>query len=167
MLIGESMNTDELCFIVTGDLAFFYDMNALGIRHIKNNVRVLLINNGGGGEFKIMTRNWKGSINVEDYIAANGHNGTAKGWAEDCGFKYLTASSKDEFTATYKDFLAKSDSPILYEIFTTEDDEVIAMNTFLECNNCTPHSSFLKQAIKKIIGPKGAQRMKSIINAKS
>ena len=41
MLLGESMNTDSLCFIVTGDLAFFYDMNALGIRHIKNNVRVM------------------------------------------------------------------------------------------------------------------------------
>ena len=46
MLFGESMNTENLCFIVTGDLAFFYDMNALGIRHLKSNVIVLLLNNG-------------------------------------------------------------------------------------------------------------------------
>lgn len=167
MLIGESMNTEELCFIVTGDLAFFYDMNALGIRHIKNNTRVLLINNGGGGEFKIMTRNWKEAVNVEKYIAANGHNGTAKGWAENCGFKYLTASSKEEFSATYKRFLAKSDSPILYEIFTSEDNEVIAMNTFLKCNNCATNPNVLKQAVKGILGTKGTQLIKSIINSKS
>ena len=34
-----------------GDLAFFYDMNAMRLRHIKNNVHILLINNEGGSEF--------------------------------------------------------------------------------------------------------------------
>lgn len=163
MLIGESMNTEELCFIVTGDLAFFYDMNALGIRHVKNNIRVLLINNGGGGEFKIMTRNWEGNINVDDYIAANGHNGTARGWAENCGFKYLTASSKEEFVTTFKEFLSDSESPMLFEIFTTKEDEVVAMNTIIECNRCSPRSSMLKNAVKKIVGSKGTQLIKSII----
>ena len=48
VMIGESVETDELTFLITGDLAFFYDLNALGIRHIKNNVRILLVNNNGG-----------------------------------------------------------------------------------------------------------------------
>lgn len=33
------------------DLSFFYDMNAAGIRHVGNNVRIILLNNGGGAEF--------------------------------------------------------------------------------------------------------------------
>ena len=53
MLIGESVLSDELHFLITGDLAFFYDLNSLGIRHIKNNVRILIINNNGGVEFKM------------------------------------------------------------------------------------------------------------------
>ena len=61
-------------------------MNALGIRHIKKNVRIILINNGGGAEFKIMTDAWKEDVHVADFISANGHNGSAKGWAENCGF---------------------------------------------------------------------------------
>lgn len=40
-LIGQSLATDKLCFIIVGDLAFFYDMNALSIRHVSNNVRIL------------------------------------------------------------------------------------------------------------------------------
>jgi 2-succinyl-5-enolpyruvyl-6-hydroxy-3-cyclohexene-1-carboxylate synthase len=37
---------------VVGDLAFFYDLNALGNHYIKNNIRILLVNNGEGIEFK-------------------------------------------------------------------------------------------------------------------
>lgn len=162
MLIGESVASDELCFIVTGDLAFFYDMNSLGIRHIKNNVRVLLINNGGGAEFMIMTRNWDDKIAVEDYISANGHNGTAEGWAKNCGFRYLSAKNKDDFYDVCDIFVATSDKPILFEVFTQENDEVIAMNLFLQANNVAPQSNIIKQTIKNIIGPKGIELIKSV-----
>ena len=49
--IGQAAATDKLCFLIIGDLAFFYDMNALRIQHIGRNLRILLINNRGGGEF--------------------------------------------------------------------------------------------------------------------
>ena len=97
MLIGESMNTNEFCFIVTGDLAFFYDMNALGIRHIKNNVRILLVNNNGGAEFKIMTRNWTDNVNVDNFISANGHNGNAKGGLKTVGLNISVRRIKRSF----------------------------------------------------------------------
>lgn len=52
-LIGQSVVTENMSFMIIGDLAFFYDMNSLGIKHIKNNLRILLINNNGGVEFKL------------------------------------------------------------------------------------------------------------------
>lgn len=164
MLIGESVLTDELCFIITGDLAFFYDMNILGIRHIKNNVRILLINNGGGAEFKIMTQTWNPSINVEEFISANGHNGTAKGWAENCGFLYLSATDKDSFNKTKSTFLAQNNRPILLEIFTKEDNETFALNALLEANRQISYTDRLKENIKKIIGTKNANIIKKIAN---
>ena len=164
MLIGESINTEELCFIVTGDLAFFYDMNSLGIRHIKNNVRVLLINNGGGGEFKIMTRNWKQDVHVDAFISANGHNGSAKGWAENCGFQYLTASSKDDFNSVKNTFVNRSDKPILLEVFTLEDDEVLAMNEFIAANHIETVQNRVIKALKSIIGDSGVKVIKQILN---
>ena len=163
MLFGESMNTDELCFIVTGDLAFFYDMNALGIRHIKNNVRILLINNGGGAEFKIMTKNWKAKVPVENYISANGHNGTAKGWSENCGFKYLSASNKDDFQKVKDEFVSSSDKPIILEVFTNEDDEPIAMEALISANRTVMPSGKLKNALTSIVGESGIKVIKNIL----
>lgn len=163
MLIGESMNTDELCFIVTGDLAFFYDMNALGIRHIKNNVRILLINNGGGAEFKIMTKDWKQKVAVENFISANGHNGNAKGWSENCGFKYLSASNKEEFQVVKNEFVGSSDKPVILEIFTDEDDEPIAMQTLISANRIETSSGKLKNAIANIVGETGIKVIKKIL----
>ncbi len=163
MLIGESINTNELCFIVTGDLAFFYDMNALGIRHIKNNVRVLLINNGGGAEFKIMTRNWKDKVNVEDFISANGHNGSAKGWAENCGFHYVEATTKEEVKSCSKMFVSPSEKPILMEVFTKEDDETIAMLNFIQSNAIATTERKIKTIISNIIGERGMEYIKTVI----
>lgn len=163
MLIGESMNTESLCFIVTGDLAFFYDMNALGIRHIKNNVRILLVNNGGGAEFKIMTKSWNTDVHVEDYISANGHNGSAKGWAEDCGFKYLTATNKEELDAVKNDFVSKGDQPVLLEVFTKEDDEVCAMTTFIQSNKIENATGKIKRIMTSFIGETGVQSIKKIL----
>ncbi len=163
MLIGESMNTDALCFIVTGDLAFFYDMNALGIRHIKNNVRVLLINNGGGAEFELMTEHWTEKIDVDKYVSAKGHNGSAKGWAENCGFKYLTAKTKEEFQCNYESFIEKNNQPVLFEIYTKSSDEPKAIEVFLERNRFVSTEDKIKQTVSSIIGPKGVSMIKKVI----
>ena len=41
---GALAKPDTIHYLVVGDLAFFYDMNALGNRHFPNNIRILLIN---------------------------------------------------------------------------------------------------------------------------
>jgi len=163
MLIGESMNTDNLCFIVTGDLAFFYDMNALGIRHIKNNVRVLLLNNGGGAEFKMMTQQWQETVNVEKYISACGHNGSAKGWAENCGFKYLTAKSKEELEEVKNVFLSPNECSILLEVITDGTEELEAIKLFQGANRKTTTEERIKQLAHSILGKQGISIIKKII----
>lgn len=164
MLIGESMNTENLCFIVTGDLAFFYDMNALGIRHIKNNLRILLVNNGGGAEFKIMTRNWKVKVDVNDFISANGHNGTAKGWAENCGFQYIEAKNKEAVKKAIPIFTAPSTKPILMEVATSEEDETTAMINMIGNNYIPTSMNKMSGILGNLVGEKGVQLIKSLIN---
>lgn len=167
MLIGESINTDKLCFIVTGDLAFFYDMNALGIRHIKNNVRILLINNGGGAEFKIMTASWKEDVHVDKYISANGHNGNAKGWAENCGFAYLTASDKESFEKVKDTFVSENERPVLLEVFTNGDDEKEAINLLVGTNRMVSSMDRIKGCVKSILGERGVETVKKILKGSS
>lgn len=164
MLIGESMNTNELCFMITGDLAFFYDMNALGIRHIKNNVRILLINNHGGTEFRFMTKNWKYKHDVAPFTSADGHNGlSAKGWAENCGFEYISASNKKELLANSEYFVSRGDKSILFELFTDSQDELAAWDMFLSVNAITSPASKLKSAVAGIIGKDAVKIIKNIL----
>lgn len=150
MMIGESVLSDELHFLVTGDLAFFYDLNALGIRHIKNNVRILIINNNGGVEFKLGGSNIEQNKQRDLFIAAANHFKSAKGWAESCGFKYLSASSKEEFNTVYSPFLLESSKPIVLEVFTSDINESQGYMKMLNLNKKKNTKYYIKAGLRKI-----------------
>lgn len=134
--IGASLGSPEkLYFLVIGDLAFFYDMNVLGNRHVGSNIRILLVNNGKGTEFTQYGHNGHLLGKAADQlVAADGHFGNksnrlVKNYAIDLGFDYISASSKEEFEANYKNFLSggRDGKPILFEVFTDGDLESEAL----------------------------------------
>ncbi len=159
VLLGQSVVSDKLCFLVIGDLAFFYDMNSLGIRHLKNNIRILLVNNGCGAEFKLSAM----KIDTDSYIAAAGHYGSAKAWAESNGFKYMQASTKDEFLSQKDLFTKEGDMPIVFEVFTNAENESKAGTLMFEKNRKENNA---KALIRSAIGNQGISRIKRIINKK-
>ena len=171
-LIGASLAAPHrLHFGVFGDLSFFYDMNALGNRHIGNNLRILVINNGEGVEFSLFCN--PGAVfgdKTSDFIGAGGHFGRKsrtiiKHYSTDLGFKYLSASTKDEFNSVIGEFLVRNaDSPILLECFVEKTDDTAAFKALLSLrkfedhglntlksriSRCLPKS--VKDAIKKVI----------------
>ena len=128
---------DKLCYCITGDLAFFYDLNSLGNRNLSSNLRILLVNNGCGVEFKktyAMAYHLLGD-EVDEYVAAARHNGNKsdnliRDFSRNLGFEYLSASSKDEFEKVYQRFVTPeiTDAPILLEVFVDANDECEALN---------------------------------------
>ena len=50
--IGFAQCNNKLSVLITGDMSFFYDSNAFWIKQLPNNLRIILINNGGGGIFR-------------------------------------------------------------------------------------------------------------------
>ena len=146
-LIGQSILQDNMCFMVIGDLAFYYDMNSIGIRHIKNNLRILLINNNGGIEFKYSKAN---NHNTDRYIAAGNHFKNAKGWAMTCGFKYLEAVNKEQFCEVAAEFIQPSAQPIILEAFVSDLDEADAYNILIEGNEPKTLKNLMKKALKGI-----------------
>ena len=141
--IGSALASPEkLHFLILGDLSFFYDINSLGNRHIKNNIRILLVNNGLGVEFKVgfnFLRLFEKDTNP--YMAAEGHFGSkspdlVRHWAEDLGFEYLTANDKKSFSENLEKFLSpmqEDSKPILFEVFTDEKSERDALEMILGC----------------------------------
>lgn len=169
-LIGASLVAPEkLFFGVVGDLAMFYDINVLGNRHIGKNIRLLVINNGIGQEFKNYGhRAAQFGQDTNPYIAAAGHFGNRsdtllKGYCESLGFEYLTASNKNDALIALKRFTCKekTNMPMLLEIFTSsvEETEALKMLSSIEANM----SGEAKQFIKNLLGDKGVGVIKQII----
>ena len=52
--MGNAITTNKQVFLVIGDISFFYDTNAWWHRHIPNNLKVIVINNDGGGIFRFI-----------------------------------------------------------------------------------------------------------------
>lgn len=152
-LIGASMvNQQSLFYGVFGDLLFFYDMNSLGNRDIKPNLRIIVINNGLGQEFKNVS--FPGSLllgeDIDKFTAAKGHfacqsKTLVKDYAENLGFEYLTASNKEEFAKVYKRFITKevTERPMLFEIFTNTKDET-------EAHHLTTSIELKSKVIRKV-----------------
>ena len=162
--LGQSTATDKEAFLIIGDLSFFYDMNAMRIRHIKNNVHILLLNNSGGAEF-YQNNGWYKEI---DLHTAAKHSQKAQGWAEECGFEYLSASSKEEYLDKVEYFAAKHDKPIILEVFTNLNDDMYAMNELHHNNGDKSFGSYvmkstIKGAARNILGSKGVNTIKKII----
>ena len=173
-MIGASLaKPDKLFYGIFGDLAFFYDMNVVGNRHVGNNVRILLINNGKGNEF----RNYNHPCyflgeEADEYVAGAGHYGNksnllVKNYAENLGYEYLTASNKDEFKASMGKFLSveKQDKPILFEVFTETEDESNALETILNMivDTKTICKDKLKNVVRSVVGQGGIDVIKKVI----
>lgn len=172
-MIGSSLaSPNRLCYLVTGDLAFFYDLNSLGNRHIGNNVRILLINNAIGAEFKLSIHQCYTFHNEADkYMAAAGHYGAkspslVKHFSEDLGFQYLSASNKKEFLEALDVFCNPeiTENPIILEVFTTHENENEALRLMSTIAIDTKHK--LSGIVRSIAGEKGINVIKSVIGKK-
>ena len=119
--LGQSYTFDGISFLIIGDLSFFYAMNALGIKHIKDNVRILLLNNGGGAEFHIVPSH--NELKTIDLHIGASHNQKAKGWCESLGINYLSASSQEEYQLKLETFVKKNEKKTLFEVFTDLEND--------------------------------------------
>lgn len=169
-MLGASFAAPEkLFFGVFGDLAFFYDMNSLGNRHVGKNLRILLVNNGRGTEF----RNYQHPASrfgddADAYMAAAGHYGNKsaeliKHYAQDLGFEYLFASTKEEFIQSAARFAAPeiTDRPILFEVFTDSKDESDALRAVHNIEKSVRGS--VKHMIKSVLGPNTISKVKAVL----
>lgn len=114
--LGQASATEELSVCVLGDLSYFYDMNATSIRHVGKNVRILLLNNAGAAEFHYLVGN-KNIPTLNNFISAK-NNRSAMGWVESLGYRYMTASTKEELDKLLPEFVKPSDKPVFFELFT-------------------------------------------------
>ena len=164
---GDSLVIDDKVYCFIGDLSFFYDMNAIGNKNLKSNLRVLLVNNGCGTEFhnynhRAVAVSRQNGLSSE-FFAADGHFGNksrdlVKHYTEDLGFEYMSASNKEEFLANVDKFTRdKADKPLFFEVFTDEANESKALEMVYDLEKSP------KSIAKKILGEKGQKIVKKML----
>lgn len=169
-LLGSSLTNPEKLYIgIIGDLAFFYDMNAIGNRHVGKNIRIMLINNGRGTEFRNFNHlAERFGEDADAFMAAAGHFGNqsrqlVKHYAEDLGFEYLNADNKEDYLAQIHAFLdpASKDRPVIFEVFTDSKDESDALEILFNLD--VSATTAAKNMAKKMLGEKGVRALKKMM----
>ena len=115
--IGSSVQNDSPVLLVTGDLSFFYDVNALWNNHIPKNFRIIIINNSGGGIFKILP-GFKENNLFSEFIETQ-HNLSARLIAKMFNFNYTRVSTKFGLNLCLRTFFKNSKKPKILEIKTS------------------------------------------------
>lgn len=123
--IGCSKAHKKPTVLITGDLSFFYDSNALWNNYIPNNFRIIIINNQGGGIFRILPGH-KDNKKFDTYFETT-HKLSAKHLCKMYELDYVSASNEKQLKTLLKTFFNESDQPRVLEIFTprTINDQVL------------------------------------------
>jgi 2-succinyl-5-enolpyruvyl-6-hydroxy-3-cyclohexene-1-carboxylate synthase len=114
--VGVSLTSDKTNILITGDMAFFYDRNALWHNQDISNLRIILLNNHGGGIFRSLDGP-AGLPELEEYFETR-QNLSAENTARDFNMEYFQANDKITLTMILPDFFRLKGSPAILEIQT-------------------------------------------------
>jgi 2-succinyl-5-enolpyruvyl-6-hydroxy-3-cyclohexene-1-carboxylate synthase len=123
--VGQSLSTDKLVFLFVGDVAFFYDRNALWNRYLPNNLRIILLNNHGGGIFRMIDGPSKQPELCDYFETVQTMN--AQNTAQDADLEYFKVNSMIDLEKYSGLFFEKNGKSKLIEI---ETDSVINTEIF-------------------------------------
>ena len=127
--LGAAYATQKSTTLVTGDLSFFYDSNALWNNYIPKDVRIIIINNSGGGIFKIIPGPKKSS--ALEYFETP-HCLTAEHLSLMFGLEYSAAHNLKTLQQKVVNFYDTSDKPKILEIFTPSDQNDLVLKAYID-----------------------------------
>jgi 2-succinyl-5-enolpyruvyl-6-hydroxy-3-cyclohexene-1-carboxylate synthase len=116
--IGASVVNNKATILITGDISFLYDSNALWNNYIPATFKIILLNNGGGGIFRILPGH-KETETFNTYFETS-HQLNASHLAKMYNFEYYIATDEDSLKTSYNTFLNQNNKPCILEIFTPE-----------------------------------------------
>lgn len=133
--LGDAVAADEneLVFLISGDIAFRYDLNGLALAEkLPKNLRVIVINNGGGEIFRWLKGPQETGL-VEKYFETKPTT-TVKAAAEYCGLTYFCGVDIESAIEGIEK-LSKHDGPAILELVTDPEMSESVYKNLLAKNN--------------------------------
>ncbi|WP_016990990.1 2-succinyl-5-enolpyruvyl-6-hydroxy-3-cyclohexene-1-carboxylic-acid synthase [Flavobacterium sp. ACAM 123] len=129
--IGAAVVNGKQTVFITGDIGFLYDSNALWNNYIPKNFKIIVINNGGGGIFRILPGHKE--TPVFNTFFETSHCLTAEHLAKMYGFEYTIASDEKSLSKGLAILYAQNEKPGILEVFTpTLENDAILLQFFKE-----------------------------------
>ena len=127
--IGAAYATEQQTVFITGDLSFFYDGNGLWNSNIPKNFRIIIINNSGGGIFRIIPG--PKDTNAAKYFETP-HCLTAEYLCKMHQLEYQKAYSTETVTKELNRFFETSEKPKILEIFTPSAENDLVLKDYFK-----------------------------------
>lgn len=127
--IGAAVANKKSTILITGDISFLYDSNALWNNYIPKNFKIILINNSGGGIFRILP----GHQETETFntFFETSHHLTAEHLAKMHSFNYTSVQNEPELHSVWDSFISNQCTPSILEIFTPEKiNDIVLLDYF-------------------------------------
>jgi 2-succinyl-5-enolpyruvyl-6-hydroxy-3-cyclohexene-1-carboxylate synthase len=131
--VGASLaNQDKLHVLITGDVSFFYDSNALWNKYLGKNLRIILINNSGGGIFRIIPG--PSTSPQRDTFFEATHETNAEGICKSFNVNYQAVNSIFALQTVLTDFFTESLNQRLkvVEIFTPREKNAVVLDEYFQ-----------------------------------
>ncbi|PWA04767.1 2-succinyl-5-enolpyruvyl-6-hydroxy-3-cyclohexene-1-carboxylic-acid synthase [Flavobacterium psychrotolerans] len=129
--IGAAVGSNKPTILITGDIGFLYDSNALWNAYLPKNFKIILINNGGGGIFRILPGHME--TKVFNTFFETAHCLTAEHLAKMYGLEYTIASDETSLTNALSALYVQNEKPSILEVFTpTLQNDKILLQYFKE-----------------------------------
>lgn len=131
--IGAAVAAKKHTVLLTGDISFFYDSNALWNNYIPNDFKIIVINNGGGGIFRILPGHQENE--VFNTFFETTHQLNAENLCKMFGLPYYSACNEESLADGIEKFFKLKDQPALLEVFTpTTENDLVLLQYFKALN---------------------------------
>lgn len=127
--VGFALSTGKTNTVILGELSYFYDSNALMNNYFPKNLRIIVLNNGGGNIFRLIGGPRQSPALKKHFVAE--HDFKAEGLAVAFGISYLKAENRFELTETLNTIYAPDFSgPVILEVLTNGE---LSAQVFQNC----------------------------------
>lgn len=129
--VGFASMKEDPVYCVVGDLSFFYDQNALWNGVDKRHLRIVMLNNGGGGIFHQLHGLEKSPY--RDGFVSAAHSASAKGVCESTGVAYKAARNEEQLREGISWITSlQATGPLLLEVFTDAETDAREYKRYFE-----------------------------------
>jgi 2-succinyl-5-enolpyruvyl-6-hydroxy-3-cyclohexene-1-carboxylate synthase len=127
---GAALVSDQLHLLVVGDLSFVYDSNALWNRRFPDNLRIIVVNDGGGGIFRLL--DGPGRMAFFEEFSVTHHPVSIELLSQAFGREFQRASGEEELSNALGGLFRRDSSVSILEVDTTGSENSRIFEDFIK-----------------------------------